>query len=118
MHNQDFITLEIPGVKEIDILSGIMTLAEFPEGSPFRRTGSYWPEINKHTLLAWYVTDLNEEFMLRESDIAVSRVHERKPNQSMFKPTDKYRVIVSEKVNPKIFEMLEERIREEYRKTS
>ncbi len=56
--------------------------------------------------------------MLRESDIAVSRVHERKPNQSMFKPTDKYRVIVSEKVNPKIFEMLEERIREEYRKTS
>lgn len=119
--DQNFITLEIPKVTERDVLYGIASLAEFPKGSAFKKTSSFWPKINKHTLLAWHEdsTDPNGEFMAVQCpDIAVSRVHERKPDQPLFEPTDRYRVMVTEKVNPEVFGMLEERIREEYGKTT
>lgn len=119
--DQNFITLKIPKVTENDVLYGIAALAEFPKGSVFKKTSSFWPKINKYTFLAWHEdsTDPNGEFMaIRGPDIAVSQVHERKPDRPMFEPTDRYRVMISEKVNPEVFGMLEERIREEYRKTS
>lgn len=119
----DYITVEVSGVTEEDILYGIAALAGFPKNSAFKQTGSFWPEINgRHTFLAWHGNLVDSlscgEFMLMPPDIAVSQIYEFRPEKGDWRPTDKYRVSTSERVNPELFGHLEERIREEYQKVA
>jgi len=110
-------TIEISGITEEDILYGIATLAGFSKISPFKRERSFWPEVNSLTLLTWNA-DSDREFMLQPPDIAASQVYEYNSKTGLWDKTDKYKVFVSEQVNPSVFNHLEERIREEYQKVA